>query len=187
MKTNNKVSNKKQKLSKTKIMKSAKYECSCCNETDEFDMDCSENKYFKMIDKKMKYWNKLNPSNTMTYNNTIITPIRPYESFISDTKYNLKIDNDDCICFDDNMKTLLKDYYHYTNYQPYFYYLDYKTEKLVKDGFCPDENCKSCTYEFLNYCNKTHNNKWNDGDTDYWKNNIYKNTEFNDIYVNVCM
>lgn len=183
MKTNNKVSNKKQKLSKKKAnMEGPQYVCSCCNKTYQVDMGCTENQYFKMIDKKMEYWNKLNPTNTMTYDNTIITPIRPYDSFISDTMYNLNIGEGDCISIDDNMKKLLEDYYHYTNYQPYFYYLDDKTEKLAKKEVCIDENCKSCIAEFFN---KTHNNKWNDDNTEYWKNNIYKNTDFYDIYVNV--
>ena len=185
MKTNNKVSNKKQKSSKITMMEAPHYECSCCNEITKFDMGCSETQYFKMIDKKMEYWNKLNPTNTMTYDNTIITPIRHYDSFISDTGYNLNIGEGDCISIDDNMKKLLKDYYHYTNYQPYFYYLDDKTEEEAKETICPDKNCKSCTYEFSNFYNKTHNNKWNDDDTEYWKNNIYNKKDFYDIYVNV--
>ena len=177
---------KRQKVSKKPNMVSPQYVCSCCNKTYQVDMGCSETQYFRMIENKMEKWNNSNPSNTMTYDNTIITPIRPYESFISDTKYNLNINGDNRICLDDNMKTLLKDYYHYTNYQPYFYYLDDKTEKLAKDSLlCPDENCSDCIDNFSNFYNKTHNNKWNDRDTEYWKNNIYKNTDFYDVYINV--
>jgi len=184
MKTINKISNKKQKVSKN--MLGPQYVCSCCNKTYQVDMGCNETQYFKMIENKMKKWNNSNPSNIMTENNSIITPIRPYESFISDTKYNLNKNEDNRICFDDNMKILLKDYYHYTNYQPYFYYLDDKTEKIAKDYLlCPDENCNDCIDKFSNFYNKTHTNKWNDDNTEYWKNNIYKNTDFYDIYTNV--
>ena len=155
------------------------YECSCCNKSYEIDMGITENEYEKFIDLKMKKWNSLNPLNIMTKNNTIITAIRPYESFIEDNNYNLNKDKDNCIRFDDNLKRLLNDYYNYKNYQPYFYFLDRNTEELaIQSQNLQDEG------EMV-YFNKYTKNKWDDDDTKYWKNNIYNKTDFYDIYVNV--
>lgn len=151
--------------------------CIGCKKSYNIDMGINRNEYEKFIDKKIKKWNDLNPYNIMTKNNTIISPIRPYESFIKDIKYNVNKDEEGCYCFDDNLKILLNDYYNYKNYQPYFYYLDKKTEDLAIQ-YLQEESDKV-------FFNKYNKNKWDDYDTEYWKNNIYNKEDFYDIYVNV--
>ena len=161
------------------------YSCGCnsCNMDYTIDMGCTDIEYSNFIDTKMKLWNTKNiknKKNIMTYDNTIITPIRPYESFINDAKYNLTM-TDDGFIFDDNLKNMLKDYYHYTNFQPYFFYLDEHTEYLAKQTYINTDKY----VKYKKYFGKYNRNKWNDNDTEYWLKNIFMNKEFYDIYTNI--
>jgi len=152
----------------------------------EIDMGCTSDEYTKFIDNKMMLWNKniknkkKNKNKIMTHHNTIITPIRPYESFVNDAKYNLTI-KDDIIVFDDNLKNMLNEYYHYTNYQPYFFYLDEHTDNKGKNTCKNPDKCNKCK----NFFDKYNINKWDDKDTEYWLKNIFMNDEFYDIYTNI--
>ena len=163
-------------MTKQKEMTACETKCNCkeCNKV--FNMGCTEEQYDDFIKSKMDKWNETNEPK-MNCENTIITAIRPYESFVKDKKYNIEYTEDEHIIFNDNCKKLLDDYYHYTNYQPYFYYLDFHSAEYAYRNWGND-------YKNPEFFNKLDNNNWDDKDTEYWETNIFKKP-FTDIYVNL--
>jgi hypothetical protein len=163
-------------MTKQKEMTACETKCNCkeCNKV--FNMGCTEEQYDDFIKSKMDKWNETNEPK-MNCENTIITAIRPYESFVEDKKYNIEYTEDEHIIFNDNCKKLLDDYYHYTNYQPYFYYLDFHSAEYAYRNWGDD-------YKNPEFFNKLDNNNWDDKDTEYWETNIFKKP-FTDIYVNL--